>query len=362
VVSFRVLPPVLFRLDSLAALLESAFCGRDDKPCSMRETFVEFWKATYATITPPTEWPHRIQNCLRVSQIVSDTVVDVGIPIIAQGDEPDGKEVPPLAEAEPGFDVGELFDAEESAALFEEHHTDSESEEEEIPPERPPLFEFARKPLAIEDRKPTETSPFAASTSTTPPHVEIPMSLLGLTNLQILPFKLSPILQPPSTPIQQSKDYTETCTPPRPRKPFVPRGLPHSPASPIAPSVPPRHSPPSLLNKRTTNAGSARKHHISEDKENLFMTPVVESVLNKSPSPRKRASSEVEGDWNVSKRLKADTGLFASYWEIISFVDLITPNRHPSCEAKPRRHHEPWDTVAAWRHCRLKEPRIQEFR
>ena len=358
-VSFQVLSPALFRLDSLAPLLESAFCGRDDKPYSMRETFVEFWKATYATITPPAEWSHRIQNCLRVSLIVLDTVVDVGIPIIAQGDEPDGKEVPPLAEAEPDLDVRELFEAEESAALFEEHPTDSESEEEEIPPERPPLFEFARKPLAIEDGKPTETSPFAAPTSTTPPHADIPMSILGLTNLQILPFNISPNLQPPSTPIQKSKDYAETCTPPRPRKPFVLRCLPHSPASPVAASVPPKHSPQSLLRKRTTNAGSASKRRTSEGKENLFMTPVIESFLNKSPSPRKRTSSEVEGDWNVSKKLKANTGLSGSYWEMILFVDLITPNRHHSCEAKPRRHHGPWDTVTAWRHF---EPWIQEYK
>ena len=171
--SFKTLPPAFSRLDSLSPLLESAFCGRKDKPSSIRETFIKFWNATYATITPPTEWPQRIQNCLRISRIVSEDVVDGTSPITFEPYEPCQPDIPPSPLTIPRSDASDLFDAEETTALSEEHHTDNEYDEDEIPPERPPLFEFCRWPLAGNEGEPAERSPVATPVLATPPRPEV---------------------------------------------------------------------------------------------------------------------------------------------------------------------------------------------
>ncbi|KZT11950.1 uncharacterized protein LAESUDRAFT_746733 [Laetiporus sulphureus 93-53] len=53
-------------IETLAPIIESAFCGREDKPEAAVHAFEEFWRATYAdTPEPLWGWPERIQTCLQ---------------------------------------------------------------------------------------------------------------------------------------------------------------------------------------------------------------------------------------------------------------------------------------------------------
>ena len=52
-------------IEKFAGLLHSAFCGRDDKPESMGQSFLELWESTYASVVPPEDgWSEQITACL----------------------------------------------------------------------------------------------------------------------------------------------------------------------------------------------------------------------------------------------------------------------------------------------------------
>ncbi|CCM01174.1 uncharacterized protein FIBRA_03222 [Fibroporia radiculosa] len=53
-------------VEALTPLIESAFCGRQDKPEGAKYAFHDFWLATYANVSKPSwGWPQGIQNCLQ---------------------------------------------------------------------------------------------------------------------------------------------------------------------------------------------------------------------------------------------------------------------------------------------------------
>ncbi|KAJ7677473.1 hypothetical protein B0H17DRAFT_1079271 [Mycena rosella] len=64
----RSLAPDVAVLESLGAVLESGFIGRENKPAAINEAFAEFWHESYSDYPVPADgWPIEIQTCLGIS-------------------------------------------------------------------------------------------------------------------------------------------------------------------------------------------------------------------------------------------------------------------------------------------------------
>ncbi|KAI0696009.1 hypothetical protein BC835DRAFT_1344167 [Cytidiella melzeri] len=63
-------------VNNLAKLVESAFCGRADKPDGAISAFLEFWQLTYGSVPEPVDgWSDRIVTCLERSGLRSQPPV-----------------------------------------------------------------------------------------------------------------------------------------------------------------------------------------------------------------------------------------------------------------------------------------------
>jgi hypothetical protein len=63
--SIRTITRDVETLTNFSHILASAFFGRDDKPASVSEAFIEFWNSTCSAEEPQNGWPPEIQACLR---------------------------------------------------------------------------------------------------------------------------------------------------------------------------------------------------------------------------------------------------------------------------------------------------------
>lgn len=63
-------------LERLSSLLDSAFCGREDKPEGAVEAFLDFWGPAYPSMEPVDGWPARIAHCLEKTGILNITSLE----------------------------------------------------------------------------------------------------------------------------------------------------------------------------------------------------------------------------------------------------------------------------------------------
>lgn len=230
-VSMMSLPARTVTPGRLSPLIDSAFCGREDKPEGAVPAFLEFWQSGYAALTEPADgWADKIVHCLEV----------VGLR--------------PIEESE-------------SQGLSDAVDDDA-SEDEEV-----------ESQLLLQDADDTAVSPIIPS----------PRSLAEAFVLSPIrsPSPRKPnTLQPPPTPTAP----TRVLTPPRPHKsvspvksfgPLLFSGLP---------SRSPRSSPtrlPTTPKRRTS--GSARPRQEGHEKENTSplrdITSIAERIAMRSPGP-----------------------------------------------------------------------------
>ncbi|KAI0927050.1 hypothetical protein AcV5_007689 [Taiwanofungus camphoratus] len=269
------LPCSVPTLEAVCPLVESAFCGRQDKPIAALQAFEDFWQASYADMPEPCwGWPERIMNCLQAFTCQKSREAKMTDVV---SEDKAGREADNTATIE-SCDSPEVKT--EMAPYYPEQE---ESEEEEV----------------IRELQPVLLHPVLASPS---------QSSISIPEMP----------QPPMTP-QSSPTGRLMSTPARPHKVSsraLFTSLLESPSSPITTPPPrglitPKRSPPSTSSHALSS--SARRRGIG-NKENVSPLPtfasVTERIEMKSLGPPlsvlgKRRSME-EIDEKLSKKNKTD--------------------------------------------------------
>lgn len=249
------MPLQITTITNLAQLVESAFCGRGDKPEGTITAFVEFWESTYASIPEPEDgWSEAIVHCLEASTLRPVTqVAEVFDPLVA--------------------DNGDADDEEVESQLFV---------------------------TSVDD---VPSSPILASSGSLAEAFVLSPEL-GLS---------SNGLQMPETPTKQDL-FPYVLTPGRAKQspsPLRLHGTPFS-TSPVRPFLSsPQHSP--ATPKRRTPA-SARSRAENFEKENMSplrnITPVAERIAKQSPRAsvlgKRRFDADDDEGKEMSKRARPD--------------------------------------------------------
>ncbi|KIJ62575.1 hypothetical protein HYDPIDRAFT_176396 [Hydnomerulius pinastri MD-312] len=276
------LPRSLKVLEALSPLIQSVFCGRDDKPDVAKEAFVEFWTATFADCDEPESgWPEDLQVCLRSCIAPSEAAPEA---------DPD---VEPSSEDE---------EAEEGSTVCVSSSEDNVSEIlHSSPPSSPSGSDCgslcSERTVQRFSRGRRVVSPFIGRLG---PALFTPMG--NFESSEAGPSRLpsraaSPSSVEPTTPIKRP---LRAATPPRPQKPVTtpesfqsvllkpPTGtLPILPSTPKTPTTP-RRSPGKVI-----SSVSPSKRRQLEDKENVSPRPVLsvmERIYASSPSATKSPS------------------------------------------------------------------------
>ena len=291
---------------------------------SLHEAFIEFWQATYSVMTEPADrWPAQIQNCLRCTSNphkIADNDSD-----LMQHDSYDAD----ISLDSPDVSLDDLFESEE------EDHSDSD-EEEEIQPERPPLFDFSRKSQSakVEDKQKSPLVEHFGLPQVTPTSPGGAEEIKAISDTKAtISLELFQVLEPPSTPTRNTDELSCISTPPRPRKPSstFPSFFLRSPASPESTSrritTTPKRSPMA--------SGSSSKRMRLENKENLSpqsrvsIASVAERIATKSspglwPSVPGKRSISGEEEENSPKKRRRGLDLLAVSPEATAFINSET--------------------------------------
>lgn len=180
--------PGIRTLQKYSTVLESAFCGREDKPSGLKEAFLEFWTSTYVDIPEPsTGWPEQIVTCLLAVGLQTEPVTDVAQDIT---------------------DSEELDDQEVEAQLMDVPSSDDYQLSPEIPSPRSLALYNPFAPHAYRSPLPAPLSPEIPfpelpSTPKSSPHVITPHRPHKSSSPSRIAFSLlSPPTSPPSTPVR----------------------------------------------------------------------------------------------------------------------------------------------------------------
>ncbi|KAF9241177.1 hypothetical protein BU15DRAFT_61124 [Melanogaster broomeanus] len=263
------LPRSLTVLETLSALLQSVFIGRNDQPAIPREAFVEFWTATFADYDEPEGgWPEDLQVCLRRCIVPAEEIPDV----------------------KPDVDLSSDVEEPEDSTVYA---SASEDNVIEILPSTPPSTHGSEFGSSCSDRtvRPSQdwraVSPFVGHLGPAlfSPLGDLEQSVAGPSRSPSpSPLSTDTTSAEPTTPI---KPPLRASTPPRPQKPVTtPESfqslLLKQPAGtlPIHPTTP---TTPRRLPARFGSSVSPSKRRMLGDKENVS-PPSVISVMGRTHS------------------------------------------------------------------------------
>lgn len=275
-------------LDRISAILESAFCGRTDKPDATSEAFADFWAATYTDFKPSSgHWPARIEHCL--GPVRSNTHL-----LDSESSDLTTVELDVICEVKDEVKQERLDPESEDEMVMETVTTASPAEMDD------------KTTVVFGKMEPMPFAPLLPALQ--PKSIKDEIAICELSGP--ITFKL----EPPSTPTKLVESRTATSTPLRPHKPFsiYPAFPFNSPTSPVPASqrkVPttPKRSPRSPYTP--TSGSTERRRKMMEDKENESPRPLITSVMDRiAMKPFSLGKRRLSGDWEgaTSKRAKMD--------------------------------------------------------